>query len=415
MKRYLYILGVIVVVAVLIVLGLFLWKNTSAGLPAVQTGTTGTLPSTGTQGSTGNTANGGTGATGTTGTGSSGGTAGVVAGSFGPLSNDSVLDYYVAPNNSILALESNGAIASITNGKLSYMSTSTASNIIGGSFSYDGKKALLNFGDASNPQTSIFDVASHKWTALPQGIQSPRWSSSDYRIAYMASVATGTERLATINAATPKNGSSILLSMHAQDLSVQWVNKTQFVLSDKPSVYAPGSAWLFDSSSQSLTPIALSLPGLESAWSVGGTTKNSASLGLLFFAPSSGQSSNVLQLVNTAGTVLQGLSIQTLPSKCGFTTPGTNSTATLALYCGIPRDATAFASANLPDDYNQMALFTSDSLYRINTQTGTLDTLWNDTNQNVDISDVKAANNEIFFIDRYTNKLYELTLQTALQ
>jgi len=429
MKRYIYILGGVVVIAALIVFGLYLWKNGSIGTPGASTGTTGTLPSTGTQGTNS------TGASGTTPTPSgstsqtNSSSSGVVAGSFGPLSNDPVLNYVVRPDNSILVLEPNGIIAEIANGQTSYVNSSTATNVIAGAFSYDGKKVLLSFGDPNSPQTSIFDVASGKWTALPQGMQSPQWSPSDYRIAYLANTAVGKETLTTIDASNPKKAPVALITLHVQDLVLQWINKTQFLLSDKPSNAAPGSALLWNSTQKTFATIAASVTGLESAWS-GKTAPNAALTGLLSFSPAAGQG-NELQLVDGSGNILQSMAIQTLPTKCGFsmataTAPlaATASTATssaaaktasssayLALYCGIPRDTAAFSAATIPDDYNQMALFTSDNIDRINTKTGEIDSLWNDPGENIDVSNIKTFSNEVFFIDRYTNKLFALTLQ----
>jgi hypothetical protein len=420
MKRYIYILIIVIVVAALVVLGLYLWKSGSLSIPGASTGTGatgGSLPPAGTQGSNGTGTSGGqTSSSSGPESGAGGNGSAIVAGSFGPLSNDPVLNYFVEPNNVVLALEPNGVVAQIANGQTSYLSSSTATNVISGAFSFDGKKALLNFGDPNSPQTAVFDVTSGQWTALPQGMQSPQWSPSDYRIAYLANAGTGMETLATINAAAPKSGQTSLITLHVQDLTLQWVGKTQFALSDKPSDVAAGSALLFDSANQSIAMIANSVMGLESTWS-GAAAPNMPLEALLSFSPGSGLG-NGLELVDGAGDILQNLTIQTLPTKCGFAiatstdaTASTTSNSYLALYCGIPRDTSTFDAANLPDDYNQMALFTSDDIERINTQTGEIDTLWNDSAENVDVSTMKALGSEIFFIDRYTNKLYALTLQ----
>ena len=56
-----------------------------------------------------------------------------------------------------------------------------------------------------------------------------------------------------------------------------------------------------------------------------------------------------------------------------------------------------------------MALFTSDNLYKVNTETGVIQPLWNSPTQNMDVSDLKFFNNALFFVNRYDNKLYGLT------
>jgi hypothetical protein len=90
-------------------------------------------------------------------------------------------------------------------------------------------------------------------------------------------------------------------------------------------------------------------------------------------------------------------------------TSAATSTAYLALYCGVPRSSSGFSSARLPDDYETMALFTSDNIYKIITATGVEQVLWSDATQNVDVSDVRFFNNALFFVNRYDQKLYGLT------
>lgn len=431
MKRYLYILGGIIVLAAIAVLGLYLWKSYSSGASSTaQTGTTGTLPSAGTQGSDngagGQNQNGASGNATTTTTSNSGTGSLVVAGSFGPLSTDPILNYFTGPNNSVSVVETNSVIGQIAGGQTSYLSSSTLSNVISGGFSYNGEKSLVSFGDPNDPQSSVFDMTTKTWTSLPRGMQSPAWSPSDYRIAYLTPGATGTEILATIDASNIKKPPVVLLTLHANDLTVQWVNKNQFILEDKPSVYAPGSGLVFDAQAQALTPISLALPGLESIWSTATTVIPSE--GLIFSANNSGAGGN-LQLDDISGDTLQNLTIATLPSKCGFgittstasqtssgngttTAPTTaSSTSYLNLYCGIPRNTTAFSSARLPDDYEQLALFTSDDIYSINTETGAINIIWNDQSQNVDVSNLQVLGNSLFFINRYNNELYSLTFQ----
>ncbi|HVM77312.1 MAG TPA: hypothetical protein VMU07_04125 [Candidatus Paceibacterota bacterium] len=454
MKRYFIILGVIVAIAAVAVIGLFIWKQFGSAAPgSVGTGTTGSLPSTGTQGSSGGTSGGtNTGGSGSTGSSSDAGQTnvpggpGIVAGSFGSLSNDPVLAYAVLPTNTVMALEPNGVVATITNGQTSYLSSSTAANVIGGSFSADGKKALLTFNANSNvPQTSIFDVSSSKWTALPQGMESPVWSpvKGDSRIAYFAEGKSGTETLSTIDTANPKKSPVNLLTLHANDLTIQWVGPTQFILADKGTDYTPGSILSFDSSQGTITPVTTDIFGLETLWST--VSKNNPTLGLLFIAGNGGVGGS-LQLINAAKGTPQSLAVTTLPAKCGFglatstvpaaaaTSTGANaatstggtakttSTATaaapastnyLALFCGIPHDQNALSLAHLPDDYNQMALFTSDDIYEINTQNGAITVLWSTTSQHMDVTDVSTVGGAVFFINRYDNKLYTFTVQQS--
>lgn len=436
MKRYIYIIIGIIVLAMLAISVLFYIKNTSGGNSGSlsEASTTGSLPAAGTQGGNGT----GTGAGGTTGTlglsssptSTSGGNGQMTVQNFGVLSSDPVFDYFVNTNNNITAIEPNGEIVAISNGQSAVVNSSTINNLISASFSYDGQKILVSYGTSTNPQSGIFNVATNAWTALPQGMLSPQWSpANNYQIAYLATINNGGLALATMNASNLKATPTTLFVLNAGDLALQWPMANDFVLSDKPTSQNAGSAWLFNASANTLAPLIYEVAGAEALWS------HDASIpyGLVFFNNPSGQG-NTLQLQPLLGTLPnESLSFLTLPSKCAFnaelmpatSTPAAASTTTsttktkapaaptstpyLALYCGVPRSSSGFSSAHLPDDYNTMALFTSDDIYKINTATGAEQTLWSDNTQNMDVSDVKFFNDALFFVNRYDQKLYGLT------
>jgi hypothetical protein len=154
------------------------------------------------------------------------------------------LDYFIDAKNNITAIEPTGAVIAIANGKTTTVNSSTINDIISASFSYDGKKIALSYGDPSNPQTAIFDVAANTWTALPRGMLSPQWSPiNNYQIAYLAAPSAGKLTLATINAANLKTAPTALLTLNASDLTLQWPTKSEFILSDKPTSQNAGSVW----------------------------------------------------------------------------------------------------------------------------------------------------------------------------
>ncbi len=444
MKRYIYIIIGIVVAAVIIILVLFLIKNRAAG-PSLVTSGTGSLPATGAQGS-GSSSPAGSGGTACgaspiglspiTGSSTPTTTSGQMAvQSFGVLSSNPVIDYFVDSHNTITAIEPTGEVFTVSSGQSTIVNSSTIDNIISAKFSYDGKKILVSYGDPSNPQAGVFDVATNAWTSLPQGMISPEWAPlNTYQIAYLVTTNSGKLALATMDAANLKIAPSALLSLNASDLTLQWPSKTEFILSDRPTAQSPGSIWAFNSQTGGFSSILYGVDGAESMWSNNSTFP----YGLLFF---NGNSGNTLELQALSGNLpTESLTFATLPSKCVFNTesmpiassststtaatstpssttkkapaPAKNSptsTPYLALYCGVPRGSSGFSSAHLPDDYNMMALFTSDDLYKVNTQTGAVQSLWSDATQNVDVSDVKFANNALFFVNRYDQKLYGLT------
>lgn len=432
MKRYIYIIIGIIVAAAIVILVLFLIKNKSGGSSPGTAGTTppgGSLPAAGTSTApAGSSTSGALGlASSTASSASSTANGQMTVQAFGVLSADPVLDYFVGTNNVVTAIEPTGEVISVSGGQSNVINSSTIADIISASFSYDGTKILVSYGDSADLQAAVFDVPTDTWTVLPQGMQSPQWSpSAGYEIAYLTTTSNGELALATINAENPKASPAVLFTLNAQDLTLQWPTANEFVLADKPSYESDGSIWAFNSLTGTLTSLVYNMPGAEGLWS------HDAAIpyGLVFLDGPSGQGSTLrLQAISNTGNLpTQTLSFLTLPSKCAFNpevTPVAEASSTssstaatkgaamstpyLALYCGIPRDTSAFSSARLPDDYNMMALFTSDDIYKINTATGATQELWNDPTQNMDVSDMKFANDALFFVNRYDQKLYGLT------
>jgi hypothetical protein len=435
MKRYIYIILGIIIAAIIAIVILFLLRGGSALNGILPASITGLLPSVGTQGS--NSAGGENGATGfgssTSGEANSSTTQNNIVQSFNMVASGPILDYFVDPQNNITIIRPSGEIVTISGNQSSTLSSNAINNIISTGFSSDGKKLLVNFGDTNNPQTTIFDVTSKTWTALPQGLHSPRWSPlGGYQIAYLNDPGTGISALSVIDAGNLKSGTATLITLNITDPSLQWITKTQFVLSDKPSVQTLGSSWLFNSQTKALTPITYEMLGGESIW--GGTT---TTIGLSFFENPNSQKME-FRLEDANGNNLHDLNFLTLPTKCTFneetstvaltaiasTTVATSSsktakTTTIAtstiistpfLYCGVPTDSSQLSSAQLPDDYNDGALFTSDRIIKLNANTGDIATLWNDSTQNMDVNDLKFANNTAYFINRYNQGLYSLVL-----
>jgi hypothetical protein len=444
MKRYIYIIiGIIVAAAIAILILLLIKNNAANSLPSISgTATTGSLPAVSTQGSNGSGTTSSVPALGLSPVATSTGTsanAQTAVQNFGVLSQSPVFDYFIDVKNNITAIQPTGAIITIANGQTKTLSSSTIDGIISASFSYDGKKIVVSYGDPMNPQAGIYDVATNAWTALQQGILSPQWSPiNNYQVAYLAVPSAGKLALKTMNAAILKVAPTTILTLNANDLTLQWPTASEFILSDKPTSQNAGSVWAFNPTTITLNPLIYEVPGVEAIWS----HNTAIPYGLTFFNNPSGQG-NTLQLQAFSGNLAtQPLSFSTLPSKCTFntemmpvsvvtSTSATNiasstaaasstakkpttpvaptSTPYLALYCGIPRSSSGFSSAHLPNDYNTMALFTSDDIYKINTATGAEQVLWSDATQNMDVSDVKFFNNALFFVNRYDQRLYGLT------
>lgn len=369
--------------------------NTTAGV----VGQTGSLPSTanqqfpaaGSQTSTVNTFNAGA-------TNSS-------SSKFGVVSNDPGLDYFVDGANTVTLVKPDGTIESISNNKSSVVSSSLIPNIISVGFSYDGKKVLVASEVGTTTRSGVFDVASRVWINLPNGMQNPVWSPVNYQIAYLTPSNSGSEALTMITMGATSSKPIVLSSLAMEDMVLRWPNANTIVISDRPSAYTVGSIWSFTISSKTASLISYENLGSESLWNASGSA--------LIFSTKSNNAGGQLALQDPLGTQ-KIFSLLTLPSKCVFGPPVAASSTSPAvfIYCGMPRDQDTLSMVRLPDEYDQNIYFTDDDFYRIDAGTGSLSQIFSSSmiNQTIDATRMKIFNNILFFINRYDQKIYALSL-----
>jgi len=315
---------------------------------------------------------------------------------FGIISNDPALDYFVSAANVVTLVEPEGIVESIANNVTSVLSTSTISDIVTASFSYDGRKVLVTYRVGTTTQASVFDLATQAWTHLPNGMQSPVWSPTNYQIAYLVPSSTGSETLTTIDTGTANAKPAIISTLAMEDMSLQWPNKNMIIISDRPSAYTTGSVWLFNISSKTLSPVIYENLGAESLWDASGSA--------LIFSARTNNAGGQLVFQNATGTQ-RVFSFGTLPSKCAFG-------SSVVVYCAVPHDQSTFSVARLPDEYDQDIYFTDDDFYRIDAGNGSLSEIFSflTANQNLDATQMKVFNNILFFVNRYDQKIYALAL-----
>lgn len=327
---------------------------------------------------------------------------------FGIVSNDPALDYFVNASNTVTLIKPDGTIESIANNETSMVSGSAIPNIISTAFSYNGEKILVTSRVGTTTQSSVFDLVAQTWTNLPNGIQSPAWSPTDYQIAYLVPSNTGSATLTVVNEGVANAKSVAITSFSMEDTVLRWPSKNTIIISDRPSAYTTGSIWLFDIPSQTLSSIVYEALATESLW-------NASDSALLFLTGTSNAGGQLIFQDSTGARKI--LSFSTLPSKCAFgpISAAASDTAnpSAVVYCAVPHDQDTFSLARLPDEYDQYMYFTNDDFYSINTDTGSLNQIFSfsTANTNIDATDMKVFNNVLFFINRYDQKIYALALQ----
>ncbi len=360
---------------------------------------------------------------------------------FGVVAENQVAAFSVDAQNNTLIVQPDGQVVKIVNGSATTLNSSPITNLTRAGFSPGGAKIAVTFGDRSNPQASIFDVSSKSWQPLPVGMQSPAWAPSGTQIMYFqknGDVST----LATLDLTKPNSKPVELAKLHLEDHAIQWISPNQVLFLPKGSAWARDAVWSFDVKNKTMLSITGDRPGIDSIWS------GSANRGLVFVADQSARGGK-LTLFDTAGNALSGLSILTLPSKCAFdvevsapaqtppslTTPsatsskptssaqaGAKTTPTKTplppapvvkkfLYCAVPQDSQKLSMSKLPDSYQKRALFTVDNFYKINVDDGSIAQISADQNYALDATNLLIANQTLFFVNRYDQKLYAISLK----
>jgi hypothetical protein len=418
MKQFLYIFIVVAALAVVALIGYLLYYRSAGSAPAETQ--TGALPGAPTQSNQS--------AQTTRPAAGQQTPSGAAAGQkFGVVAQNPVINFYVDSQNNAVLIQPDGQIIKVAAGNSSVLNSVAIPNLIGASFSFDGKKILASFGDPSSPQESLFDVENKTWQPLSQNLQSAAWSPNSYQIAYLANK-NGVPVLTVFDPTNANTKPTELATLHINDVALNWLNPNKIIISDKGSAYVTGSVWSFDVKNKTLVPLALNTLGLQSIWN------DAAGMGLVF-GTKSGGFGGVLSLTDsTTGHIINALTFLALPSKCVFDVETQNaaaapatSTATTSskqtktvtappiilrksLYCAIPRDSQMFNASVLPDDYLGKALFTTDDISKTNLTTGDTSALFADSSQNLDADILKIFNKTLFFINRFDRKLYAISL-----
>lgn len=328
---------------------------------------------------------------------------------FGVVSQNNILDFFVAADNSVIFVEPSGKIGRVVRGETSLLSSSEIVNLWRASFSYDGKKILAEFGDLYMPQYSVFDTENKSWSPLPSYIKTPAWSPTSYEIAYLAEK-SGEDALATLDITNPKAKPREILNLNAKDVFLSWLEPNSILINEKGGAAFAASVFRVDIKNKAIDLLIPPRIGLEVLWSA------KAERGLIFVGGRTLRGGE-LGLVDEKGVLLNRLAFITLPRKCGFyeKAAGQISTSTPPseefLACAIPRDREKPTKVPLPDAYEERALYTSDDLYEISLKDGTVREIYKSESSYFDGYNLKIFGKNLFFVNRFDGKLYAVSLE----
>ncbi|MEK7608541.1 MAG: hypothetical protein AAB495_03095 [Patescibacteria group bacterium] len=316
----------------------------------------------------------------------------------------SVAGYGFEPDGALVAIQTDGTVVRVLKQEIVSIGKTPFSPLVSASFSFDSRRAILRGEDATS--VGIFDVASSSWRALGDLARSS-WSPSDLRVVYVAPKGSGWS-LFTLDTKSKTAKPQSLSSFSHEGLFPSWIFPDKIFLSEKPSALVDTSVFSFDLAKKILSRIVQGR-GALALWD------RDASRGIVFVGNARGGGS--LALVDSSGNIEKQFSFVTLPSKCAFETKtlgpqaGVKAKKKSWLVCAVPRDRRAFESSILPDAYFQKELRTEDGFYRIDIETGTITTLFDEEASSLDAADVKTKNGRVYFLNQYDNFLYSISLE----
>ncbi len=251
----------------------------------------------------------------------------------------------------------------------------------------EGKVFLVKFGGAKNPQFKIFDVEKKIWQQIDDAVAAD-FSPTNPKIAYLKN--NGDLIIKDLFGSKPKT--TKVISINQKDFEINWTTDNQILLASKPSYLVLGEIWRIDIKNKTINLLD-SGNGLIINWSKDGK------LGISFSSLNNGKQLGI-KLIDDKGIAKADLDFFTLPDKCFISQP--------KIYCGVPQTNNVIRAPILPDDYLKKAVYFSDFIYQIDTNENSFEPVLTGTDQPLDINSPRIFGDQLFFINRYDNRLYGL-------
>ena len=257
--------------------------------------------------------------------------------------------------------------------------SSTEKNIIKTGFEQSGIRYVFSDIDKNNLSNLIL------------GIKSTVFSPDAKKIAYYISDLKNNSLF--ISDADGKNQKTLLKNFQLRDVVLSWPKTKQLAMASRPSGLVAGGLWLFDINTLKLTKIINDLPGLETIFSPDGDNF------IYSFVDQNGR--NPILAVYRKGVSKNINNVSTLVEKCVW------SNDSVSIYCAVPKSW--LDSAVLPDDYYKDAISTIDDIWKINTETGAKNIVFENMG---DISNlaISGSGDNLIFILKNSGFLYQLKL-----
>ncbi len=260
-----------------------------------------------------------------------------------------------------------------------------------GAVIYIGVKSLEPRAYA--PQLAI---TPEKTTPLAETTKLLQVNESSQDIPKAAAIATATnEETKQYTDALPHNINPATLKLNLLDIRAIPYKQNEVFVIERPSALIPSSAWIFNTKTKALTPIAEKEYGLMMRWFENGRYA-------LMFSVGQAQTPS---LIFTDAKTNQRLPVRfvTLPDKCAVY--GEQP----IIYCGVPK--TLPPGVVLPDDYLKKKLYTDDRIMMIDIDATRVREISDAHTPLIDMYNPVVMDNALFFTNRRDEKIYKLPIK----
>lgn len=265
-------------------------------------------------------------------------------------------------------------------------------NLIDIKANQSGEILIIKYGDLNLPKFDIFDVNKKIWQPIGDNTSASDFSPEGSKIIYAEKKGNGVSDLIVKDLNSAKANISKIMSLSYLPSDLMWIGANNVLLVPAPSAGYVGEIWQIDIKNKTIRSFASGF-GLSIKWLRGSDD------GLLF---NSGK--NQINLVDANGVIKANIEILTLPDKCFM-----NS---VMIYCAVIQNySNILPKPALPDDYFKKAFYSLDKVYAIGIVDNSSEIILSDElPPAIDAINLSLNGNNLLFINRYDNRVYNLEL-----
>ena len=310
----------------------------------------------------------------------------------------------------VLSLDENNILYYSTSGELKEtdligsttkkISDKKITSLLSATWSPDKSKALLKTNAKGYEYFLLFDAQSQKITTLNNNINATTWLGTSDKIIYK--YFDPAKRKSSLNISDP-NGENW---KKIADLPHDKISFFQVPRSGLVSFWNNGDAY-YPTALQSISLLGENLKSLyQSGFGADYLWDSIGSHALVSQTDAKGGTKMQLGIINYNGGEYKNLGLPTFVSKCAW------SKDNKTIYCALPGNIPD--NAILPNDYKTEKFKTSDTFWKINTETGEKERIvkTDDIAEAYDVSRPFLNSDEslLFFVNKNNGKLYKISL-----